>query len=269
MPGEMPRLGLGTYQQTDRETCIESVRRALEAGYRHVDTAQGYENEAYVGEGLRRADVDREEVFLATKLSTENLGYEDVLETTEESLDRLGVDRVDLLYVHWPLDTYDPEETLPALDEIRARGLTEHVGVSNFEPRQLAEAREVMDAPVFANQVECHALLHQEDLLADAREHDYWLVAYSPLAKGELLDHPVLVDVAESHGATPAQVALAWLLGREHVAAIPKATGDHVEENLDALGVDLDPADAERIDAIEAERRVVDFDAAPWHASGD
>ena len=269
MPDEMPRLGLGTYQQTDRETCIESVRRALEAGYRHVDTAQGYGNEAYVGEGLRRADVDREEVFLATKLSTENLGYDDVIGTTEASLDRLGVDRVDLMYVHWPLETYDPEGTLPALDEIRDRGLARHVGVSNFEPRQLEEAREVMEAPIFANQVECHALLGQDELLADAREHDYWLVAYSPLAKGGILGHPVLVDVAEKHDATAAQVALAWLLARENVAAIPKATGDHVEENLGALEVELDPADVERIDAIEEVRRVVDFDAAPWHASTD
>ena len=267
MPGEMPRLGLGTYRQTDRETCVESVRRALEAGYRHVDTAQSYGNEAYVGEGVERADVDREEVFVATKLATENLAYDDVIETTRESLDRLGVERIDLMYVHWPLDTYDPEETLPALDEIRERGLASHVGVSNFEPRQLAEARDVMDSPVFANQVECHAMLHQDDLLADAREHDYWLVAYSPLAKGEVLDHPVVVDLAEKHDATPAQVCLAWLLGRENVAAIPKATGDHVEENYGALEVDLDDDDVARIEGIEEERRVVDFDAAPWHAA--
>jgi len=269
MSGEMPRFGLGTYQQTDRETCIESVRRALDAGYRHVDTAQSYGNETHVGEGLERADVDREAVFLATKLATGNLAYEDVIETTEESLDRLGVERVDLMYVHWPLDTYDPEETLPALDEIRDRGLARHVGVSNFEPRQLAEAREVMDAPILANQVECHPLLHQDELLADAREHDYWLVAYSPLARADVFDHPVVADLAEKHGATPAQVCLAWLLSRENVAAIPKATGDHVEGNVGALDVDLDPADVERIGAIEEERRVVDFDAAPWHAGAD
>jgi len=267
MPGEMPRFGLGTYQQTDRETCIESVRRALEAGYRHVDTAQSYGNEAYVGEGLRRADVDREEVFVATKLATGNLAYDDALETTEESLERLGVERVDLMYVHWPLDTYDPEETLPALDEIRDRGMARHVGVSNFESRQLEEARGVMESPIFANQVECHALLHQDELLADAREHDYWLVAYSPLAKAEVFDNPVIADVAEKHDATPAQVCLAWLLARENVAVIPKATGDHVEENYGALAVDLDPEDVERIDAIEEERRMVDFDAAPWHAA--
>jgi 2,5-diketo-D-gluconate reductase B len=267
MPGEMPRLGLGTYQQTDRETCIESVRRALDAGYRHVDTAQSYGNEAYVGEGLERADVDREEVFLATKLATGNLAYEDVIETTEESLDRLGVERVDLMYVHWPLDTYDPEETLPALDEIRERGLTRHVGVSNFEPRQLEEARDVMDSPVFANQAECHAMLHQDHLLADVREHDYWLVAYSPLARGGMFDYPVVAEVAEKHDATPAQVCLAWLLAHENVATIPKATGEHVEENVGAEEVDLDASDVGRIDAIEEERRVVDFDAAPWHAN--
>jgi 2,5-diketo-D-gluconate reductase B len=269
MSGEMPRFGLGTYQQTDRETCTESVRRALEAGYRHVDTAQSYGNEAYVGEGIERADVDREEVFVATKLATGNLAYDDVIETARGSLDRLGVERVDLVYVHWPLDTYDPGETLPALDELRDRGLARHVGVSNFEPRQLEEARGILESPVFANQVECHPLLHQDELLADAREHDYWLVAYSPLARAEIFDHPVVAEVAEKHGATPAQVPLAWLLARENVAAIPKATGDHVEENRGALELDLDPEDVERIGAIEEERRVVDFGSAPWHAGGD
>jgi len=268
MPGEMPRLGLGTYQQTDREACIESVETALALGYRHVDTAQGYENEAYVGEGLARADVDREDVFLASKLSTENLAYEDVVETTEASLDRLGVDELDLMYVHWPLNTYDPDETLPALDELVDRGLVRNVGVSNFEPRHLAEARHILDADIFANQVECHPLLRQDRLREDAREHDYWLVAYSPIARGEIFNEPAVAETAEKHDATPAQVCLAWLLEQENVASIPKATGDHIGENYGALEVELDAADVGRLGSIDGEHRVVDFDEAPWHATG-
>jgi 2,5-diketo-D-gluconate reductase B len=268
MPGEMPRLGLGTYQQTDRETCIESVETALNHGYRHIDTAQGYDNETFVGEGLARADVDREEVFLASKLSTENLAYDDVIGTTEASLDRLGVDELDLMYVHWPLNTYDPEETLPALDELVDRGLVRHIGVSNFEPRHLEEARDVLDAGIFANQVECHPLLRQDRLRADAREHDYWLVAYSPIARGEIFDEPAIAETAAKHDVTPAQVCLAWLLEQENVAAIPKATGDHIAENHGALEVTLDAEDVARLGSIDGEHRVVDFDEAPWHADG-
>lgn len=266
LPGELPRLGLGTDQQTDRETCIESVETALNHGYRHVDSAQGYENEAYVGEGLSRSDVDREDVFIASKLSTETLAYENVIETTEASLDRLGVDELDLMYVHWPLNTYDPEETLPAVDELVERGLVRHVGVNNFEPRHLAEARDLLAAEIFANQVECHPLLRQDRLRADAREHDYWLVAYSPIARGEIFDEPAIAETAEKHDATPAQVCLAWLLEQANVAAIPKATGEHIAENYGALAIDLDAADVERLGSIDGERRVVDVDEAPWHA---
>ncbi|MFB6135857.1 MAG: aldo/keto reductase, partial [Halobacteriaceae archaeon] len=140
------RLGLGTWRNTDPEQCAESVRAALEMGYRHVDTAQGYDNEAYVGDGIERADVPREEVFLATKVSTDNLAHDDVLATTEGSLERLGTDYVDLLYVHWPTDTYDAEETLTAFQQLYDQGAIRHVGVSNFEPRHLDEARDVLDA---------------------------------------------------------------------------------------------------------------------------
>lgn len=262
----MPRLGFGTYNHEAREACIEAVETALEVGYRHIDTAQGYENEAYVGAGLARSPVAREDVFLASKLSTDNLGYDDVIETTEASLDRLGVDRLDLMYVHWPLHSYDPEATLPALDELVDRGLIDHVGVSNFEPQQLATARDILDAPLFANQVECHPQLPQRALRADAREHDYHLVAYSPIARGEIFDHPAIAAIAEKHDATPAQVCLAWLLARDCVP-IPKATGDHIRENYGAVSIELDVADLDRLDGIEARHRVVDFDTAPWHAA--
>jgi diketogulonate reductase-like aldo/keto reductase len=265
MPADLPRLGLGTYEQTDPEVCAASVETALNLGYRHVDTAQGYENEQAVGEGIGRADVDREDVFLATKLLTENLGYDDVIETTEASMERLGVDRLDLLYVHWPLNTYDPAETLPALDELRDRGLIDHVGLSNFLPRQLEEARDRLESPIFAHQVECHPLFQQEELRAFAREDDHWLVAYSPLGKAEIFDHPVIAEVAEEHDATPAQVCLAWLLSKPEVAPIPKATGDHIAQNYGALDVTLDDDAIARIDAIEAEERKVDFEQAPWN----
>lgn len=263
---ELPRLGLGTYSEADRDQWTQRVETALQVGYRHVDTAQGYENGAYLGAGITNSAVDREALFLATKVDTGNLGYDDVLESVEASLDRLQTAYVDLLYVHWPHDTYDAAETLSAFDELRDRGAIRHVGVSNFEPDQLDRARDVLDAPIAAHQVECHPLLHQEELRAYAREHDHWLVAYCPLAKGGVFDVAVLNEIAEKHGVTPAQVSLAWLLSKDNVAAIPKASGEaHMRENLLTRELSLDRSDLDRIDAIERERRLIDPDIGAWN----
>jgi diketogulonate reductase-like aldo/keto reductase len=267
MPAEeLPPVGFGTYKLEDPDECVESVATALEVGYRHVDTAQGYDNEEYVGRAIGESDVPREDVFLATKVSTRNLAYDDVLATTEESLERLQVDAVDLLYVHWPLETYDPEGTLSALDELHEAGTVRNVGLSNFLPDQIADARERLDAPVFAHQVEMHPLLQQRQLHREAVENDSYLVAYSPIAKGEVFDVPELVEIAEKHDATPAQVSLAWLMGRDNVVPIPKASDpDHARENLAATELELDEEDRECIRSIDEERRMVDFDAAPWN----
>ncbi|MFC4449460.1 aldo/keto reductase [Halorussus aquaticus] len=262
----MPRLGLGTWENTDDDTCAESVRQALEMGYRHIDTAQAYDNEEYVGQGIADADVDRDDVFLATKIWTSNLSYDDVIHTAKESLDELGVDYVDLLYVHWPANEYDPEDTLPAFDQLHDDGLVENVGVSNFEPRHLDEAQEILDAPVFANQVEMHPLLPQDELVEYGQENDVNLVAYSPLARGKVFDVPEIQDVAEKHDASAAQVSLAWLLQRDGVAAIPKASSeDHIRDNWGALDLELDAEDVEKIESIEERDRRVDPDFGPWN----
>jgi 2,5-diketo-D-gluconate reductase B len=260
----MPMLGLGTWQNKEPEQCAESVAMALEMGYRHIDTAQIYENEAAVGEGIARADVDREDIFLATKVWIDQLAAENVRESTEESLEKLGVEYVDLLYVHWPADTYDPEDTLPAFDDLYDEGTIRHVGVSNFEPEHLDAAREVLDAPVFANQVECHPLLPQDELRRYGAEHDIELVAYSPLARGRVFDIPEIQTVAEKHDASPAQVSLAWLR-EKGVTAIPKATGEaHLRDNWESLALSLDEEDIATIDGIETRERLVDPGFAPW-----
>jgi diketogulonate reductase-like aldo/keto reductase len=259
----MPMLGLGTWQNTDYDQCVESVRTALEMGYRHVDTAQIYRNEDAVGEGIASADVPREEVFLATKVWTSNLAREDVLRSTEESLDRLGTEYVDLLYIHWPAGEYEPSETLSAFDELHDQGKIRNVGVSNFEPHHLDRTQAVLDAPLFANQIEMHPFLPQSELRAYAAETDLELVAYSPLARGDVIGHETLGDIAAKHDASEPQVALAWLREKD-VTAIPKATGiDHIRDNLESLTVDLDDEDVERIDAIEHTDRKIHPDFAP------
>ncbi len=263
MASDLPRPGLGTSGMTGDE-CTESVRRALELGHRHVDTAQMYDNERAVGEGIRRADVDREAITVATKVHPDNLAPGDVVATTRESLDRLGLDRVDLLYVHWPIRTYDPAETLPAMDRAHEEGLTAAVGVSNFTPELLVEAVDVLTAPVVANQFECHPLLPQPDLQEHCHEHGVQVVAYSPLAQGEALDVPELQEVAAAHDATPAQVSLAWLLARDAVP-IPKARGDHLTENWAARDLELSDDELATIDGIDRRHRTVDPDGAPWN----
>ena len=259
----MPALGLGTWENDDPEQCTESVKTALEMGYRHVDTAQIYGNEAAVGKGLSAADVDRDDVFLATKVWIDNLAPEDVAASTRESLQKLDTEYVDLLYVHWPAGAYDPEETLSAFAELRDDGLIDRIGVSNFEPEHLDAATDALGEAPFANQVECHPLLRQEELREYADANDVELVGYSPLARGKILDDPTVGDIAEKHGVSAAQVSLAWL--RESgVTAIPKATGEnHLSDNWASLGLELDDEDIQQIDDLGRTDRQLNPDFGP------
>jgi 2,5-diketo-D-gluconate reductase B len=224
-----------------------------------------YDNEPAVGAGIRLSEVDRDEVVLASKILPDNLGYEDAKRTSEESLDRLGVDAVDLLYVHWPTSAYDPEESLRALQELHDEGVARNVAVSNFTPELLDEARGILDADIAAHQVECHPLFPQNELRAYADEHDHTLVGYCPLGQGEIFDTPELQDVAERHDTTPAAVCIAWAV-EKGVVPIPQSTdADHIRANLGATDLDLTEADVATIDGIEDEERLIDPDAAAWN----
>jgi 2,5-diketo-D-gluconate reductase B len=259
----MPLLGLGTWQNDDPDQCAETVATALDAGYRHIDTAQAYRNEDAVGEGIARADVDREDIFLATKVWIDNLSHEDVISTTEDSLDRLGVDYVDLMYVHWPAREYEAEETLGAFQQLLNEGLIERIGVSNFEPEHLDRATEVLGEQPFANQVEMHPLLQQPELRRYAEDNGVELVAYSPLARGQVFEVDELTEIAERHGVSEAQVSLAWLR-EKGVTAIPKATSeDHVRDNWASLDLELSDAEVSTIDGLEETDRRVHPDFAP------
>lgn len=259
----MPQLGLGTWQNRNPAQCAESVKNALDLGYRHIDTAQAYGNEAAVGRGISKSEVPREEIFLATKIETGNLAYEDVLETAERSMDRLDVDYIDLLYVHWPAHRYDPEETLPAFDDLREQGKINHIGVSNFTSRYMEEAEEGLDSEIFANQIEMHPLLQQEEMRSYCENNDFYIVAYSPLARGDVFNIPELSEIADKYDVSEAQVSLAWLM-EKGVVAIPKATSEaHISDNWQSLELKLDCKDIEKIDSIEREDRKVDPPFAP------
>jgi 2,5-diketo-D-gluconate reductase B len=243
----IPNLGLGTWQNTG-ESCTRAVETALEVGYRHIDTAQVYGNEEQVGEGIARADVPREDIFLTTKVWRSNLGYDDVLESTRESLNKLGVDYVDLLLIHWPHPRVSVSETLEAMATLQDDGLVSHIGVSNFTASQLQNAIDVAESPVIADQVLYNPLKDQSAVRNVCLDHDIALTAYSPLARGGVLDDDVLEEIADAHGKSAAQVSLRWLLQQENVVAIPKATSrDHIEANFEVFDFSLADEEMQRI----------------------
>lgn len=247
---DLPPVGLGT-MGIDEPSAITT---ALDAGYRHLDTAQIYENERVVGEGLADSSVPREDVTLATKLWVDSLAPDAVEAGTHASLDRLGVEAVDLLYVHRPRGGYDPAETMAVLETVHDQGLTDHLAVSNFTPEQYERAQSQCAVALIANQIEFHPLFQQPELLAHAREHGYTVVAYSPLAGGEVFDIPEVQAVAEKHDTSPAAVSIAWVLSHDPVVTIPKATSrEHLAANRAARHLQLDPEDIERINGIERE----------------
>ena len=244
----VPSLGLGTYRLTG-ETCVRAVERALSMGYRHIDTAQMYGNEREVGRGIAASAVDRDELFLTTKIWPDDFARERVLRTTRESLERLGTDRVDLLLMHWPSERVPLGETLGAMRELQDEGSVLHVGVSNFSPSLVEDAAE--HAEIFCNQVEYHPYRDQDSLLAQAREMDYLLTAYRPLSRGGVGGDATLEEIGETHDKTAAQVALRWLVQQEKVSAIPKATGeDHLKENLDVFDFELSGEEMDRVSAL-------------------
>lgn len=265
----IPALGFGTFQMAGDDV-VRMVSHALEVGYRHIDTAQGYRNEAEVGEGIRRSSVSRDEVFVTTKVTPRRFAPGDLQASVEESLAALQLDAVDLVLLHWPNPDVPLADTLGALSDVRKRGLTRHVGVSNFPSALLDEAVATSDAPLVTNQVEYHPYLSQRAVLDAVRRHGMALTAYSPLAQGSVLDDEVLTQIAQGHGVTTGQVALAWLLAQDGVLAIPKtASEQRAEENLAALEVTLSDEEVQRISGLaRPDGRVIDPDFAPrWDAA--
>lgn len=264
------RRGYGTFEVAlDRmgdDRYVEILRRALAMGYRHIDAAQAYDTEAHVARAIDRAAVDPDEVFVATKLHWQNLGYDDAIDTARASRDRLGVDTIDLLYVHVPTGTYDPDETLPALDTLVDDGVIDHIGLSNFLPGMLGTAINRLDHPVFAHQIEMHPLLRQSTLHATAVEDGHWVVAFSPFMKGLIGEIRELRSIAERHDTTPHQVSLAWLLEQSNVAVLSHSTTEaHMRSNLVGDLPLLDREDLDVIEGIDREHRMWDGRIDPWN----
>jgi len=260
---KVPEIGLGTYQMHG-DSCVDSVVKALDLGYRHIDTAQIYENEREVGEALNISTVDRSEIFLTTKVWRTNLEYDDVLRSTETSLKHLDTSYVDLLLIHWPNEQVELRKTLEAMLVLRDQGKASNIGVSNFPLKLLKEAVETIHAPIFCDQVEFHVYLDQLTLLDYAIDNDLMLTAYSPLAQGNLLNDNELKQIADKYNKSVAQVALRWLIEQQNVVAIPKASKEeHIEANIDIYDFELSDEEFENINNIKQEKRVVDPSFSP------
>lgn len=254
----VPALGFGTYGLRGSQ-CAGAVKDAIDVGYRHIDTAVMYGNEKETGEGIAASGISRSELFVTTKLWPDSLDPSSVRNTMEQSLKKLNTDYLDLLLIHWPNPSIPLEDTLGAMDTLRGEGKVRYLGVSNFNIAWMEKVR-MTGIPVVTNQVEYHVLLSQEKLLNYLRSHDLFLTAYSPLAKGRLVDHDVLEDIGRKHGKTATQVALRWLIQQDAVAAVPKASsGEKRRDNFAIFNFQLDSDDLHRIDRLEKDRRVVDM----------
>lgn len=257
----VPALGFGTFRMQG-DDCRNGVEDALALGYRHIDTAQGYDNEEQVGAALANSGVPRDEIFLVTKLRPSNFRRGPAKSSTRESLRKLRTDYVDLLLLHWPNDEVPLEETLTALRELQEEGSVRNLGVSNFPSDLVREASEY--ATIFANQVEYHPYLSQKTLLEQAAEMKHMLTAYSPIARGEISDDESLTAIAAEHGKTSIQVALRWLVQQEGVAAIPKASSaEHRRSNFDIFDFELSDEEMERVNGLARGERLVDPEGGP------
>jgi diketogulonate reductase-like aldo/keto reductase len=237
----IPSLGFGTWAARGDE-CAQAVTWALESGYRHVDTAAVYANEEAVGEGIRASRVPRGEIFLTTKVGPDDIDEGKLERSAEASLKRLGFDHVDLLLIHWPSPKIPLKRSMAALAKAKRRGLTRHIGVSNFTPRLIAEAVALSQEPVATNQCEYHPRLDQSRLIAACRQQGVSFTSYCPLGRaGDILADPKVTAIAERHGKTPAQVLLRWQVQQPGVIAIPKsANRQRIAENIAIFDFALD-----------------------------
>jgi 2,5-diketo-D-gluconate reductase B len=256
---QLPKIGLGTWQLKPKD-CINSVLKAIEIGYRFIDTAQMYRNEQAVGQAISEATIDRKELIIATKLAIWNLRGS-VKSSTKTSLKKLKVEYIDIMYIHWPVPIfYSPKKTFMALSQLVDEGKIKHVGVCNFTPKLLDQALAACDKPIVANQVEHHPWLQQREMREYLKQHDMYLVAYSPLARGNIARKTSeLKQIAEKHNCSVAQVSLAWIM--EHGAVpIPKSTSeDHIRDNFESINLTLDEEDIALIDSITYQKRFVNF----------
>jgi methylglyoxal/glyoxal reductase len=253
---EIPRLGLGVYQSSPGRTTQNAVKYALSIGYRHVDTASLYGNEEDVGIALRESGLDRDEVFITTKVWNSEQGYDSTLRACEGSLRRLGFTYIDLYLIHWPVPTLS-NETWRAMVQLYQESKVRAIGVSNYDIQDLKELLVNFDIAPVVNQVEFHPFLYQQNLLEFCEKNRIQVEAYSPLTRGERLTHPKLSKIAKKYGKTSAQILIRWSL-QHGLIAIPKSIHEErIRENCEIFDFQLKPEDMELLDSLNENLRTV------------
>jgi 2,5-diketo-D-gluconate reductase A len=252
---EIPQLGFGVFQ-IPPEATAETTTLAFQAGYRHVDTAAAYRNEAGVGQAFRASGLDRAEVFITTKCFNTDHGYEEAKHALRASLDRLELDFVDLYLIHWPVPAHDKYvETWKAFIEAREQGLVRAIGVSNFQPAHLGRLDDETGVTPVVNQVELHPRFQQPGLRREHEDRGIVTEAWSPLAQGAVLDDPVITRIAAAHERTPGQVVIRWHLQLGNVVFPKSVTPDRIEENFDVFGFHLSDSEMAEIEELDAGER--------------
>jgi 2,5-diketo-D-gluconate reductase B len=265
----IPALGYGTWQLKGPD-CRSGVEKALNIGYRHIDTAQIYENEAEVGAAIEASGVARSDIFLTTKVWNSDVRDGALQNSVETSLKKLKTDYVDLLLIHWPVMDVSFKEQMKALDQVRRNNKATLIGISNFTLAQMKEVVEMIGAPVVTNQVEYHPYLSQKKLYEYMRKHDMFLTAYCPLARGRVSNDAVITTIAQKYDKTAGQVTLRWLVQQENVAAIPKAASEkHIRENFAIFDFALTTEEMAQIHALaRPDGRIVSPDFGPvWDSA--
>lgn len=265
---EIPQMGVGTWILKG-ETAVNNVRMALQAGFRHIDTAQMYENEEEVGQGIKESGVPREEIFLTTKVNTTIMreGKDAVRRSIEESMRKLKVDYLDLLLIHWPVKDC-VKHTWQVMEEFVRNGKVRSIGLSNFNPNHLDELMGYAEIRPVVNQIELHPFMSQVENIAYNRKYDIQVVGWAPFGQGDIdvPGHPVLKEIAARYGKTSSQVVLRWIVQRDLIT-IPRAKPNHFAENLDVMNFTLADEDMELIDSLNENRRsseLNDPDTFPW-----
>lgn len=262
---KIPAIGLGTYTLEGAQ-CRDMVTRAIDVGYRHIDTARMYGNEVEVGKGIAASGIDRNELFVTTKIWWTDLGSADFARAADAAIEALDIGPVDLLLIHWPNADIALEETIDALNAARSDGLTRHIGVANFTSAMVDEAAAMSSAPLVCNQVEYHPFLSQENVHHACLRNGMAMIAYSPIGKGgDLLSNDVIGAIARRHGKSPAQVVLRWEVEQDKVGAIPRTSKpERLAENIDVFDFELTADEHQAITRMTRRRdRLIDPSFAP------
>ncbi|MFW5976822.1 MAG: aldo/keto reductase [Bacillota bacterium] len=254
---KIPALGLGTWQNNGKN-CINSVKKAIELGYTHIDTADAYNNHKEVGKGIKKSGINRENLFLTTKIWRENLSYSKVISSGKRFLKELDTEYLDLLLIHWPNQSIPISETLKGMEELKNEGIVKNIGVSNFTINHLKEALEVNEDLITVNQVEFHPYLYQKKLLNFCQNNDIVITAYSPLARGEIFNDDTFKELSEKYDKSPAQLSLKWLVDKD-IVVIPKASSEsHIKDNMKIFDWKLPDKAKEKLDNMNKNKRIID-----------